>query len=194
MFTLDRRQQWALVAVLALLMAATRSHHFATLKVLPDASWAVFFLAGFLITRWGVLVVLLVVAGLADAVAIGLGGVSDFCLSFAYPFLIPAYTALGLGGRWLGRVALPDGRLLPRMGLAIFASAFVCELIASGSFHFLSGVIAEPTLAGFGTALWRYFPRSLANFVLYLGFAAPLVVWFAWAQSARSRRADTLRR
>jgi hypothetical protein len=32
--------------MLAALMAATRSHHFATALHLPDVSWAVFFLAG----------------------------------------------------------------------------------------------------------------------------------------------------
>ena len=39
----------ALLAGLAAVMAATRLHHFA---VLPDASWAVFFVAGFYLRRW----------------------------------------------------------------------------------------------------------------------------------------------
>src|SRR5690554_3136356 len=38
---------WPIVLGLAVLMAATRSHHFASVTHLPDASWAVFFLAGF---------------------------------------------------------------------------------------------------------------------------------------------------
>jgi hypothetical protein len=38
--------------LLAALIAATRSHHFASALHLPDASWAVFFLAGALLPGW----------------------------------------------------------------------------------------------------------------------------------------------
>ncbi|HNI65868.1 MAG TPA: hypothetical protein PLK97_09005, partial [Pseudomonadales bacterium] len=47
--------QWLIGLTLALLMAATRSQHFASLETLPSASWAVFFLAGLYLTpRWAV--------------------------------------------------------------------------------------------------------------------------------------------
>lgn len=186
MFTLDRRQSWALAAALAALMGLTRSHHFATLNFLPDASWAVFFLAGFLFSRLGVLLVLLAVAGLADALALGLGGVADFCVSIAYPFLVPAYGALWFGGRWLAKQGRSDWRLLPRAAWAVVLAALACESISSGSFYFLSGVVAAPSLAGFGATLELYFPRSLANFTIYLALAAPPLAGLIWAQNQRA--------
>ena len=42
--TLSNPQRVGLFAILAIVMAATRVNHFAAL---PDASWVVFFLAGF---------------------------------------------------------------------------------------------------------------------------------------------------
>ncbi|MBS1214128.1 MAG: uncharacterized protein H6R26_2745, partial [Proteobacteria bacterium] len=44
--TLTKQEQFIGLALFAL-MAATRSHHFASVTHLPDASWAVLFLAGF---------------------------------------------------------------------------------------------------------------------------------------------------
>ncbi len=54
MIPVSPRSALAIGLSLALLMAATRSHHFATALHLPDASWAVFFLAGdFICVRYG---------------------------------------------------------------------------------------------------------------------------------------------
>ena len=46
-----------ILVLLGLIMAATRSHHFsplanATWGPLPDASWAVFFVAGYYVRDW----------------------------------------------------------------------------------------------------------------------------------------------
>ena len=60
---------------LAVLMAATRSHHFATALHLPDASWAVFFLAGVYLWRVSMLPALMAEAALIDyAGHLGRGG------------------------------------------------------------------------------------------------------------------------
>ena len=79
---------------LALLIAATRSHHFATALHLPDASWAVFFLAGFYLRPLWMFPALMALAGVSDYMAIAWFGVSDFCMSPAYGFLLLAYGAL----------------------------------------------------------------------------------------------------
>lgn len=47
MNVITTKQQFVLLALFALLMAATRFHHFGSALFLPDASLAVFFLAGF---------------------------------------------------------------------------------------------------------------------------------------------------
>src|SRR4051812_40251766 len=102
MLTLSRRHQLAVGAVLVLLMAATRSHHFPTISnIAPDASWAVFFLAGFYLRPAWLLALLLGEAALVDCIAIGWAGVSDFCVSPAYIALLPAYSVLWFAGRWV---------------------------------------------------------------------------------------------
>lgn len=174
MIRLDARQQWLILTTLALLMAVTRSHHFATLNFLPDASWAAFFAAGFYARSVLALPLLLTVAALADAVAIGVVGVSGFCVSWSYPLLIPAYAALWWGGRWFSRRAALSWCSLALLGGAAAVAAFVAELIASGSFYVLSGVVADPSWLGFGQTLVRYFPLSFLNFSLYLGLIAGL--------------------
>src|ERR1043166_1758123 len=101
MLTLSRRHQVTIGTLLVLLMAATRSNHFPTISnMLPDASWAIFFMAGFYLRTPWMLALLLGEAALVDCIAIGWAGVSDFCVSPAYIALLPAYSALWSAGRW----------------------------------------------------------------------------------------------
>ena len=92
-------------AALVLLLAATRYNHFGSAVSLPDASLAVFFLGGFFLARraWpGLLafVFLLLEAGGMDYYATATQGVSDWCITPAYWFLVPTYASLWLGGVW----------------------------------------------------------------------------------------------
>lgn len=152
-------------------MALTRSHHFADLVHLPDASWAVFFLAGFYLANGRVFATLLALAACSDFVAITFGGVSDFCVSLAYGFLLPAYGALFVAGRWYAaRYRLTPATLIPLLGSA-FTGALICELLSSGGFYFFSGRFAETSLMVLGERLARYFPGYLESMALYLGIA-----------------------
>jgi hypothetical protein len=170
MITIARRSQLAIGLSLALLMAATRSHHFAAMTHLPDASWAVFFLTGFYLRPVGMFPALIALAGLSDYVAVAWLGISDFCVSPAYGLLLPAYGGLWLAGRWYaGRYRWTLSTLLPLAGSA-FIGAALCELVSSGGFYFFSGRF-EPSLAEFGIRLARYFPLSLAALAFYLGLA-----------------------
>lgn len=168
--------------LLAAFMAATRSHHFASALHLPDASWAVFFLAGALLPGWLPLAGLLALAATVDYLAISFGGVSAFCMSPAYAALLPAYGALYTAGRWYARRhrATP-GSLLPFTGAALVGTT-LCELLSSGAFYFFSGRFAAPTLAEFGARLARYFPYALEGMALYLG--AAVIVYAAFAALA----------
>ncbi len=67
---------------LAALMILTRSHHFASAVHLPDASWAVFLLAGALLPGWrplaasaGIAAVMWGLHGLPTAVTVPLAGI-----------------------------------------------------------------------------------------------------------------------
>ena len=83
-------QRIQLVAItLIIIMALTRFGHVGSAFSLPDASLAVFFLAGFTVSGLGFLVLLLLEAGLIDYLAITQFNVSDFCMSPAYLCLNP---------------------------------------------------------------------------------------------------------
>lgn len=159
---------------LALLMAATRGHHFATLAHLPSASWAVFFLAGVYLRPGWAFPALLAEAALLDYVAITWGGVSSFCVTPAYAFLLPAYGSLWGAGRLYARLHRPAWPTLIPLGGLLLAGAAACELFSSGGFYFFSGRFMEPTLDGFLPRLAKYFPAALANLLFYTACAAAI--------------------
>lgn len=187
MIQLTTRNQVYLGVMLMALMATTRSHHLGSLHHLPDASWAVFFLAGvYLRSRW-VFLALCGVAALSDYIAITWGGVSAFCVSSAYAMLLPAYGVLWLCGQWYAaRHADHPRTALPLAGSVIF-SATVSELFSSGGFYFLSDRFVDPTLAEFGTQFVTYFPHNLSTISMYVALAA--VFHAAFVMSGKSGHA-----
>lgn len=179
MLSLTSRQQFAIGTALALLMALTRSHHWATLHALPDASWAVFFLVGVYLRAFWIAPVLMLEAALADYVAITWGGVSSFCVSPAYWFLIPTYATLFLAGRVYARHHRLSWSALPWLAGCALAGAVLAELFSSGGFYFFSGRFAEPSLGEFIPRLVKYFPHMLSTMATYLGLAVVIHVAFA---------------
>ena len=94
---LGPRQQLAVGLILVAVMAATRFNHFGSPVSLPDASLAVFFLAGLYLSRAAWFPVFIVEAGLMDWVSIA-GGVSDWCVTAAYgmfPEVVERLSGLG---------------------------------------------------------------------------------------------------
>lgn len=156
---------------LAALMAATRDHHFASATHLPDASWAVFFLAGFYLRERWALPALLAVAALSDYLAVNWSGVDAFCITPAYVLLVPAYGALWLAGRCYAGCCRFQADTLPWLALSVLGGAVVCELLSSGGFYLFSGRFAELSFAEFGAQFALYFPPMLAGMALYIGIA-----------------------
>lgn len=193
MAILSNRHQLAVGALLFVLLAATRGHHFPTLThLLPSASWAVFFLAGVYLRPAWTLPALLGVAGLLDYAAIAWGGVGDFCVSPAYVALLPAYGALWLAGRWYtGRHRLKPATLLA-LGAAVLVGTAVCELVSSGGFYFFSGRFAAPTLLDFAERFVVYFPRSLQSVLFWVVVAALMHTAILTLRMHRVRRGQTL--
>lgn len=171
--TLTQRQSFAIGAVLALAMAATRYHHFGSSLSLPDASLAVFFLAGFYLRRVWPFAGLLALAALADYAAIS-GGVSGWCVTAAYPFLTLAYGSLWLAGRWCARRHEDGWRALPRLAVAVLAGTGGFFLISNGSFYLLSGYFPDLSWTEYAGSVTRYFPAYLMTTALYVGIAACL--------------------
>lgn len=173
-------QRIGIFLMLALVMAATRLHHF---SALPDASWGVFFLAGFWLrgsARWA-FPLLIAEAVLVDFFAItgaGLDFWTHYCVSPAY-WTMPAYFgALWFGGSWLARHQ--SGLRLPTLGLAAVAlvvSEAACYLISNGSFYWLSASVPLPrSSASWFANLGDWYLPFLGTTALYVGIGAALHV------------------
>jgi hypothetical protein len=186
---LKKSHQILIGLVLVALMIATRGHHFASITHLPSASWAVFFLAGVYLRPVWAFAGLLALAGGLDFAAVTWGGVSNFCTSPAYPFLLPAYGSLWLAGRWFAKHYSFGVQALPRLGASLLGGAVLAELFSSGGFYFFSGRYAEPTLAEFGMRLVKYFPHALETLAFWMGIAIVVHVAFAFARGEARKQA-----
>lgn len=149
-------------------MAATRFHHFGDSLHLPDASWALFFVAGFYLSPvW--FLALLVEAVAIDAAAVGWMGVSAYCLTPAYAGLQLAHAALWLGGRWLARNGEANLNRLAASALVTTAAAF---FLSNTAFYWFGGRVAETSLAQYLQTFADYAPSFFASTLMYLGLAA----------------------
>ena len=184
MFTSFSRRDLVVAILLAVLMIATRGHHLAAPLHLPDASNAIFFLAGLYLQPAILLPVLLVEAVAIDYAAITWGGVSSFCVTPAYLLLIPAFGALWLAGRWYARRFADLKRHPLAFGATLLFATMLAELLTSGGFYFLSGRFAEPTLGAFADRLATYAPPVLAATAMWVGIA--VLVDLALAARRRS--------
>lgn len=176
--------RFGILMLLALVMAATRSHHFSPLATstwgaLPDASWAVFFVGGYYLkdwTRWA-FPLLMVLAVLVDYLVISGQGIdfwSHYCVSAAYWFLIPTHFALWLGGLWLARqhagTRLAD---LPKLAGSLLIAISVAYLLSNGSFYWLSDSWLATSATGRSFAGWM---QNLSDWYLpYLRVTAVYV-------------------
>ena len=145
------------------LMAATRFHHFGDIISLPDASLAVFFLGGLWFGGLALFIALLVEAGLIDYLAITQFGVSDFCISQAYVFLIPTYAAVWFGGRYSRTFSHQVSQFA-----SLVVSVSLAFLISNGSFYLLSGRYPDSSWAEYTARFMRYYPPYLQYTVIYV--------------------------
>lgn len=186
--TTVRSGQTTITLLLALLMIATRFHHFGSATHLPDASWAVFLLGGFYLRRTALFGCYLAAAALIDYLATTLGGVSDWCVTPAYVFLIPTYATLWFGGVWYARRhRLEWATLMPLFG-AVFAGVSAAFLISNGSFYLLSGYFPEMSWTEYGSRVAKYYPRYALSTAAYVLFVAGLHLLVTQV-GARSQRA-----
>lgn len=175
MMTLTARRLAAFCA-LAALMVITRSGHLGTPWSPPDASWAVFYLAGFYFFRqwrWA-LPTLLCTAMAVDFIVITDFGVSSYCVTAAYALILPAYSLLWWGGAWLRRAYRHEALDLARCAASLALAVSACFLLTDGTFYWLSGRVAHPTLAGWWAKLAHWYPDFLGVSFVYVSIAAVL--------------------
>ena len=82
------------------------------------------------------------------------------------------------GGLWLRRRGIAnDARTLGLLAASVVVSASVCQLIAQGSFYWVSASVAQPTLAGWWQNYVTYlFPYMLTTAEYVAGAAVVHVV------------------
>lgn len=156
-----KSQSIAITIGLCVAMLITRGSHVSGWNALPEASWMVFFVAGFLLPRWSLAAFLGLAVGI-DAYAFTFGGVPGTCLSVAYAMLIPAYSAMWVTGRLVQPYVESTVTGYGVTFMAAMLATAVCELISSGSFYLWSGLF-EPTWAEFLAREAQYAPAAFAS-------------------------------
>lgn len=183
----ETNRTWYVAAALAVLMAATRLHHVGSAVSLPDATLAIFFLAGFYLRSALFVPLFLAEAALIDYAAMA-NGVSAWCVTPAYVFLVPTYASLWLAGRWYaGRHRQAWSTVVPLVAALSTATA-VAFLISNGSFYLFSGYFADMSLAEYGARVAKYFPPYATNTFLYVSIAAGLHGLASAAATAARKR------
>lgn len=167
---LHRNSPVLVALLLALAMAATRSHVLAV----PDASWAIFLLGGFYLRGALVFGAYMAEAVLIDYLVTTFAGVSDWCITPAYLFLVPSYASLWLGGLWYARRHRIALRSLVPLASASLCAVSIAFLISNASFYLLSGYFPEMNWTEYASRVAKYFPRYLSITAAYL-FAAVIV-------------------
>jgi hypothetical protein len=157
---------FATIGLMAL-MAATRFHHFGTSFSLPDASLAVFFLGGLWVGGRYLFISLLLEAGLIDYVATTLFGVSDFCITPAYFFLIPTYSTLWFAGKWCSQFSSLTAINSAQQFAMLLSATATAFLISNFSFDLFSGHYPAGAWTQYLDSYVQYFPPYLLSTLLY---------------------------
>ncbi len=165
-----------ILATLVALMAATRMHHFGTPLHMPDASLAVFLLAGFLVASPLLFGALMIEAVALDYVAITQLGVDNYCITPAYWFLIPTYGVLWFAGRYYARVHQNSLRSLGLFSAISLLAVNLAFVISNVSFYFLSERVGETSFAEYAAGLTQYYVPYVSGAVIYL---VPAVMLYA---------------
>ncbi len=178
--SLSTAQRTGILLILAFVMLLTRINHFAPL---PDASWAVFFVAGFYLRRqllW-VFPLLLGEAVLIDYFVITSQGTvfwQAYCMSPAYWVLLAAYAIMGGGGALLERLYSGlNTRTLAGFAAIAFLSVSAFYLVSNGSFYWLSDSVPLPrSSAAWAQNLTDWYLPYLRTNAVYLVFSAAMHV------------------
>ena len=150
-------------------MMMTRFHHEGSVFSLPDASLAIFFLAGIFLegplSYW----VLLILAASVDYIAITALSVNSYCISPAYLFLAPTYAALWFGGRFIKQT--PHRSLMhyaALLALTVVFSSSIAFLISNGSFYWFSGKVSGIGIVDYALELAREFGPYVGATLFYV--------------------------
>ena len=185
MFVLDARQERLVILLLTVVMAVTRIEHFGLSRVVPDASTAIFFLAGFLIANPLWLVAFLSEAFALDFAAIEAVGVDPVCVTFGYIMMIPAYGALWFAPRALRSDFTPSLLGFGKLALACVAGLAVFFVLSNIGYYFGGGFSTSMGAVEFARRVAQYFPYYLTSTLIYSAVGVLLVSAGAYLGDSR---------
>lgn len=173
----------AIYATLAVLMAATRFNHFGSAVSLPDASFAIFFLGGLYLARYArvstaAFIMLILEAGSIDFYSTSIQGVSDWCMTPAYWFLIPTYGSLWLAGRWFALRHTLEGRGLVWLAFTAWAASSFAFIFSNAAFYMFSGNFADMSAVEYMSRVTQYYGSYVSAALLYISCAVGIQMIF----------------
>jgi len=176
--------QWLIAAFLLAILLLTRGGYVTHVQ---DASWTVFFLVGFYLRNYlGLPVLMLSAIAIDFAMIAARGGHQDYYLTPSYLFIIPAYSALWLAGRFVAnRYSESLKGLITFIGAAVLGIV-ACDLISSGGFYWMSASVVELSMSEFFSRVTEFLPLALKSTMLYLSVAAVLHMAFIQARKFTS--------
>ena len=156
------------MALIALILL-TRSSHFGTSFLLPDATLAALFLIGMFMQKARWLVTAITVAFAVDFYALGFAGISDYCMSLGYWGLIPTYAMVWGAGRYIAKQDKPFAlHVFVPAALITTSLAFV---LSNAFWYVFSDKVSSLTIAEFSARVAQYFSPYLGYTAFYLGVA-----------------------
>ena len=175
MFVLDAKTDRLVALALAVLMAATRVHHFGVGTIAPDASTAAFLLAGLLLGSPYWLLVFMAEATLLDLFAIKMIGVEAVCVTTGYGLMFPAYAMLWLAGRSQRQAPALDLLTAAKLVGATVAGTAGFFLFSNIGYYIGGGFADQMGASEYVTRVVRYFPFYLMVTLVYGAAGVALV-------------------
>ncbi len=159
--------EWLTAIVLLLVLIVTRSGHFGSMLKLPDASWAMFWLCGALTTRWWWPALLMIGAAMTDYLVIS-HGISSYCVTPAYPFLILAYLSLWFSGRRVADSLRAEVRSASKVIISIVNGVTIAFIISNASFYAFAGYFPKLSAWQYTQDVIHYWPHYLIYTAMYV--------------------------
>lgn len=157
MFVLSGKNERFVALALAALMAATRIHHFGVGAIAPDASTAVFFLAGLMLVSPLYIVGFSVLAIGLDMIALGPVGVADACMSGGYWLLFVGNAALWFAGRTARGVVRLDAVAAVKL-FAMATAGTLAFFVLSNTGYYFGSDWASLSVQEYVQRVSRYLP------------------------------------
>jgi len=175
----NQKSLWIGSALFAAILL-TRSSHFGTSVALPDATLAVLFIGGLLRFNLRWLAATIAVAFAVDFYAVGVVGVSDYCMSLGYWGLIPTYAMVWAVGRFVSKREHPFA--LSTLAPATFVSASAAFVMSNAFWYAFSDKVNTLSIYQFTQAVAQYYLPYLGYTMFYLA-----AIYFACVALTASR-------